>query len=66
MRSYYFGCCLPPSLCKGGISVWGMVGLDTGHVIAFTKLLHDRTITDHVAGTRVVGAVKTGSPDIAI
>lgn len=43
----------------------GMVGLDTGHVIAFTKLLHDRTMTDHVAGARVVGAVKTGSPDIA-
>ena len=28
----------------------GMVGLDTGHVIAFTKLHHDRTMKDHLAG----------------
>ena len=42
----------------------GMVGLDTGHVIAFTKILHDRTAKDHVPGARVVGAVKAGSPDI--
>lgn len=42
----------------------GMVGLDTGHVIAFTKILHDSAVKDHVPGARVVGAVKTGSPDI--
>lgn len=43
----------------------GMVGLDTGHVIAFTKVLHDRNAKDHVPGARVVAAVKGGSPDIA-
>lgn len=42
----------------------GMVGLDTGHVIAFTKILHDSSLKDHIPGARVVGAVKTGSPDI--
>jgi len=42
----------------------GMVGLDTGHVIAFTKILHDKKAKDHIPGARVVGAVKTGSPDI--
>lgn len=43
----------------------GMVGLDTGHVIAFTKVLNDPKAKDHVPGARVVAAVKGGSPDIA-
>lgn len=42
----------------------GMVGLDTSHVIAFTKILHDRNAKDHIPGARVVGAWKAGSPDI--
>ncbi len=43
----------------------GMVGLDTGHVIAFTKVLNVPSAKDHVPGARVVAAVKGGSPDIA-
>jgi predicted dehydrogenase len=43
----------------------GMVGLDTGHVIAFTKVLNNPNDKDHVPGARVVAAVKGGSPDIA-
>lgn len=43
----------------------GMVGLDTGHVIAFTKALNVPSAKDHVPGARVVAAVKGGSPDIA-
>ncbi|MCL5098584.1 MAG: Gfo/Idh/MocA family oxidoreductase [Candidatus Omnitrophica bacterium] len=42
----------------------GMIGLDTSHVIAFTKLLNDSGDKNHVPGARVVAAVKGGSPDI--
>lgn len=42
----------------------GMVGLDTSHATAFTKLLNDPTDKDHVAGGRVVAAYKGGSRDI--
>ncbi len=43
----------------------GMVGLDTSHVVAFTKLLNDASDKDHVAGAKVVAGVKGGSPDVA-
>ncbi len=42
----------------------GLIGLDTSHVIAFTKLLNDSSNPDHVPGARVVAAFKGGSPDI--
>jgi predicted dehydrogenase len=42
----------------------GMIGLDTSHVTAFTKLLNDSSHKDHVAGGKVVAAFKGGSPDI--
>lgn len=42
----------------------GMIGLDTSHVIAFTKLLNDAQQKHHVPGGRVVAAYKGGSPDI--
>ncbi|MBI1177545.1 gfo/Idh/MocA family oxidoreductase [bacterium] len=42
----------------------GMIGLDTSHVSAFTKILNDASQKDHVAGARVVAAFKGGSPDI--
>ena len=41
----------------------GMVGLDTSHVIAFTRVLNDDTDKNHVAGARIVAAVKDSSPD---
>jgi predicted dehydrogenase len=41
-----------------------MIGLDTSHVTAFTKLLNDTTHKDHVPGGKVVVAFKGGSPDI--
>lgn len=43
----------------------GMIGLDTSHVVEFTRLLNDPAQKDHVPGGRVVAAVKGGSPDIA-
>src|SRR2546429_9000027 len=41
----------------------GIVGTDTSHVTAFTKMLNDAAAPDHVAGARVVAAYKGGSPD---
>lgn len=43
----------------------GIVGLDTSHVVAFTKLLNDKAAPNHVPGANVVVAVKASSPDIA-
>ncbi len=42
----------------------GIVGTDTSHVTAFTKMLNDPAAADHVAGARVVAAYKGGSPDL--
>ena len=43
----------------------GIIGTDTSHVPAFTKLLNDDSgAPDHVAGARVVAAFKGGSKDI--
>ncbi len=43
----------------------GLIGLDTSHVIAFTKTLNDPANKDHVKGAKVVAVYKGGSPDIA-
>jgi len=42
----------------------GMIGLDTSHVTAFTKLLNDPNDPNHVPGGRVVAGFPGGSPDI--
>src|SRR5689334_12485830 len=42
----------------------GIVGTDTSHVVAFTKLLNDPLSPDHVSGAVVVAAFKGGSPDV--
>ena len=42
----------------------GLIGLDTSHVTAFTKLLNDTKHKNHVPGGKVVAAFKGGSPDI--
>ena len=60
-------CCsllgLSPLLAKDSIRI-GMIGLDTSHVTAFTKVINDPTAKDHVKGAKVVAAFKGGSPDI--
>lgn len=43
----------------------GIIGLDTSHVVAFTKVLNDAKPKPEVAGVRVVAAYPGGSPDIA-
>ena len=42
----------------------GMVGLDTSHVTAFTRILNDKSAKDHIPGGKVTAAVKDSSPDI--
>lgn len=54
---------LSPVVAKDPIRI-GMIGLDTSHVIAFTKIINDPTTKDHVKGAKVVAAFKGGSPDI--
>ncbi|MFO1499659.1 MAG: Gfo/Idh/MocA family oxidoreductase [Verrucomicrobiota bacterium] len=53
--------------CRPGFSAdlrVGMIGLDTSHVVAFTKLLNSDQDPNHVPGAKVVAAFKGGSPDI--
>jgi predicted dehydrogenase len=42
----------------------GLIGLDTSHVIVFTKTYNDPKAPDHVPGGKVVAAFKGGSADI--
>ena len=42
----------------------GIIGLDTSHVVAFTKGLNDPKATGYMAKVRVVAAYPGGSPDI--
>lgn len=42
----------------------GLIGLDTSHVVEFTRMLNDTSAADHVPGARVVAAFKGGSPDL--
>ena len=43
----------------------GMIGLDTSHAPAFTKLLNDPAAPEELSGCPVVVATPQGSPDIA-
>lgn len=42
----------------------GIIGLDTGHVVAFTKILNKDPQPPEVAAVRMVAAYPKGSPDI--
>ncbi|MFB3902106.1 MAG: Gfo/Idh/MocA family protein [Acidobacteriota bacterium] len=42
----------------------GIVGTDTSHVTAFTRLLNDASAPGHIPGARVIAAYKGGSPDL--
>ena len=42
----------------------GIIGLDTSHVLAFSKILNAPDAADDVSGCRVVAAYPKGSPDI--
>ena len=50
--------------CAADIRV-GIIGTDTSHVPAFTKMLNsDPSDPDHIPGAHVVAAFKGGSKDI--
>jgi len=42
----------------------GLIGLDTSHVTAFTRIFNNPADAGHVPGARVVAAFKGGSPDV--
>src|SRR5262249_40385274 len=42
----------------------GIIGTDTSHVGAFTKILNDEVSPDHIPGARIVAAYKGGSKDV--
>jgi predicted dehydrogenase len=42
----------------------GMIGLDTSHVVAFSRILNDPKNANHVPGAKVVAAYRGGSPDL--
>lgn len=42
----------------------GIIGTDTSHSVAFTKVLNDANAPEHIPGARVVAAYKGGSADI--
>jgi hypothetical protein len=42
----------------------GIIGTDTSHATAFTKVLNDPASPEHIPGARVVAAFKGGSPDL--
>lgn len=44
----------------------GLIGLDTSHVVAFTRVLNDASHKDHLKGGRVVAAYRGGSPDMPL
>jgi hypothetical protein len=52
------------SLLYGEDLKLGIIGTDTSHATAFTKVLNDVTAADHIGGARVVAAYHGGSPGI--
>ncbi|MCC7497481.1 MAG: Gfo/Idh/MocA family oxidoreductase [Bryobacterales bacterium] len=42
----------------------GIVGTDTSHVSAFSKILNDPSSPNHIPGAKIVAAFKGGSPDV--
>jgi predicted dehydrogenase len=58
-------CLMAVSVASGADLRIGIVGCDTSHATAFTRLFNDAADKNHVAGGKVVAAFKGGSPDIS-
>lgn len=54
---------IPLDVCAADLRL-GIVGTDTSHATAFTKILNDSSSPEHVSGARVVAAFKGGSKDL--
>ncbi|MBM3739836.1 MAG: oxidoreductase [Acidobacteria bacterium] len=63
MRILFTAAMLAGSMYAADLKL-GLIGTDTSHVIAFTKIFNDPSAPGHVPGARVVAAYKGGSPDI--
>lgn len=50
-------------LCAADLRL-GIIGTDTSHATAFTRVLNDAAAANHISGARVVAAYKGGSPDL--
>lgn len=64
MKSISIVLLLGAAMCASAEIRLGIIGTDTSHVIAFTKILNDPSSPDYVPGARVVAAYKGGSPDV--
>lgn len=42
----------------------GIIGMDTSHVVEFTRIFNDPSDREHVPGVQVVAAFRGGSPDV--
>ena len=58
------GCLTAESFAQTNELKIGIIGTDTSHVPAFTKLLNDKNDPNHIPGARVVAAFKGGSTDV--
>ena len=58
------GLCMVGATAFGADLRIGIIGCDTSHAIAFTKVINDPNDKDHVPGGKVVAAYKGGSKDI--
>jgi predicted dehydrogenase len=55
-----------PIPAAGQVTKVGIIGLDTSHVTAFTKILNQPKSDPKVQGFKVVAAYPAGSPDVAV
>ena len=56
----------PESVAEASRSIRvGIIGTDTSHVPAFTRVLNDEKAPEKIPGLHVVAAFKGGSPDVA-
>ena len=55
---------LLPAWAAGADIKVGIIGTDTSHAPAFTRILNDPSNPDHIPGAKVVAAYPGGSPDM--
>lgn len=61
--SFYLNLTIHDAWSEPTIKV-GLIGLDTSHAPAFTKILNDSSHRHHLPGARIVAAFPGGSPDV--